>query len=59
MAGIGVKLNKIYNKNTLTTNLVGMGYSTVITIAPMIMVIFAIVAMQLILEISKIGYAAS
>ncbi len=58
MAGIGVKLNKIYNKNTLTTNLAGMGYSTVITIAPMIMVIFAIVAMQLILEISKIGYAA-
>lgn len=58
MAGIGVKLNKIYNKNTLTTNLVGMGYSTVITIAPMIMVISAIVAMQLVLEISKTGYAA-
>ena len=58
MAGIGVKLNKIYNKNTLTTNLVGMGYSTVITIAPMIMVILAIVAMQLVLEISKTGYAA-
>ena len=58
MAGIGVKLNKIYNKNTLTTNLLGMGYSTVITIAPMIMVIFAIVAMQLVLEISKTGYAA-
>ena len=28
MAGIGVKLNKIYNKNTLTTNIIGMGYST-------------------------------
>ena len=35
MAGIGVKLNQIYGKHTLTTNIVGMGYSTVITIAPM------------------------
>ena len=58
MAGIGVKLNKIYNKNTLTTNLVGRGYSTVITIAPMIMVIFAIVAMQLILRFQNRYYAA-
>lgn len=52
MAGIGVKLNKIYGKNTLTTNLVGMGYSTVITIAPMVLVIASIMVMQLMLEIS-------
>ena len=57
MAGIGVKLNKIYGKNTLTTNLVGMGYSTVITIAPMVLVIASIMVMQLMLEISKTGYA--
>lgn len=29
MAGIGVKLNNIYGKNTLTTDVIGMGYSTV------------------------------
>ena len=39
MAGIGVKLNHIYGKNTLTTNLAGMAYSTIVTIAPMIVVI--------------------
>ena len=32
MAGIGVKLNNIYGKNTLTTDLIGIGYSTVVTI---------------------------
>ena len=53
MAGIGVKLNKIYNKNTLTTNIIGMGYSTMITIAPMILVIAAIMAMQVLLTSQK------
>ena len=38
MAGIGVKLNNIYGKNTLTTDVIGMGYSTVMTIAPMLTV---------------------
>lgn len=57
MAGIGVKLNKIYGKNTLTTNIVGMGYSTIITIAPMILVIASIFLMQILLDISKFGYA--
>lgn len=57
MAGIGVKLSRIYSKNTLTTNLVGMGYSTVITIAPMVLVIMAIMVMQILLDISRTGYA--
>ena len=39
MAGIGVKLTNIYKKNTLTTDIIGMGYSTVVTIAPMLVVI--------------------
>ena len=56
MAGIGVKLNKIYSKNTITTNLVGFGYSTVITIAPMLLVIGAVIIMQLLLGFSKLDY---
>ena len=56
MAGIGVRLNKIYGKNTLTTDLVGVGYSTVVTIAPMLVVIGAIVAMEYFLGFSRIGY---
>lgn len=56
MAGIGVKLNKIYSKNTITTNLIGFGYSTIITIAPMLVVIGAVVIMQLLLGFSKLDY---
>ena len=57
MAGIGVKLNKIYGKNTLTTDLIGMGYSTVVTIEPMLAVIGAIVAMEYFLDFSSVEYS--
>lgn len=57
MAGIGVKLNNIYNKNTLTTNITGMAYSTIITIAPMIAIIAALMLMQKVLDFSTIDYA--
>lgn len=55
MAGIGVKLNHIYGKNTLTTNLAGMAYSTIVTIAPMIVVIAALIVMQKLLGFSGGG----
>ena len=57
MAGIGIKLNKIYSKNTVATNLIGFGYSTVITIAPMFVVIGAVIAMQILLDFARQGYA--
>lgn len=57
MAGIGVRLNRIFSKHTMTTNLLGFGYSLVITIAPMFLVIFALMLMQLFLGYSKIDYA--
>ena len=34
MAGIGVKLNRIYHKNTITTNVVGFFYSITMFIFP-------------------------
>lgn len=58
MAGIGVKLNKIFSKNTITTNIVGFGYSAVITIAPMFLVITAVVLMELLLSGTRVGYAS-
>lgn len=58
MAGIGVKLNKIFNKNTIATNLFGFGYSAVITVAPMFLVIAAVFIMGLLLDVSKIDYAS-
>lgn len=57
MAGIGISLNKIYGKNTMTTNIIGIGYSTLVTIAPMLVVIAALIAMEYVLGFSKVGYA--
>lgn len=57
MAGIGVKLNKIFSKNTMVTNLVGFGYSSVMTIAPMCLVMLAIMVMQYILGFNWLEYA--
>ena len=56
MAGIGIRLTKIYNKNTLTTDIIGMGYSTVVTIAPMLLVIGALVIMEHFLGFSSVDY---
>ena len=58
MAGIGVRLNRIFSKNTIATNLVGFGYSAVITVAPMFLVIMAVMLMEVLLGVSKIGYAS-
>ena len=51
MAGIGVRLNRIFEKRTLTTNMVGFGYSAMVTIAPMIVVIGCLVLMEYLLII--------
>lgn len=58
MAGIGVKLNKIYEKNTITSDLYGFIYSTIITIGPMLVVMAAILLMRYLLGFSMLGYAA-
>ncbi len=57
MAGIGVKLNKFYSKKSMLTNLVGVGYSAVITIVPMFLVIAAVMLMEPLLGVSKLNYA--
>lgn len=58
MAGVGVKLNRIFQKNTLTADMAGFAYSTTITVAPMFLVIFTLFLMELVLGFSRIGYAA-
>lgn len=57
MAGVGVRLNKIFEKNTLTADMTGFAYSVVITVAPMFVVILNLVLMQQVLGFSKTGYA--
>ena len=56
MAGIGVKLNRIYHKNTITTNIVGFFYSTVVTIAPVLVVIINLMLMQKVLKFNTVRY---
>lgn len=56
MAGIGIKLNRIFEKQTIATHLVGFGYSTLTTIAPMFLVIGSIAVMQVLLHYSDVGY---
>lgn len=56
MAGIGVKLNHIFQKNSIAADLVGFTYSTAITVAPMFVVILNILLMGWILGFNKVGY---
>ena len=57
MAGIGIKLQKIYEKKTILSHLAGFGYSTVVTIAPMFLVIGNVMLMSAVLEFDSVGYA--
>ena len=56
MAGIGVKLNRIFEKKSVFANLVGFTYSIVITIAPIILVIANILLMGWILGFGEVAY---
>ena len=57
MAGIGVQLNRIFEKNTLVSSLIGSTYSFLISAAPMFVVIINILIMGLALGVTKVGYA--
>ncbi len=56
MAGIGVKLNNIFQKNSIAASFVGFAYSTVVTIAPMFVVILNILLMGRVLGFHTVGY---
>lgn len=57
MAGIGVRLSRIFGKETIATNLLGAGYSAVVTIAPMFVVIGNVMLMGYVLGYNTTGYA--
>ena len=56
MAGIGIKLSKIFGKETIATNLIGFGYSTMVTVAPMFVIIGNILLMSYFLRFDVTGY---
>lgn len=57
MAGVGVKLHRIYGKNSIVSKIAGFVYSTVLSIAPMLLIMISLMVMGKVLGISKIGYA--
>lgn len=56
MAGIGVRLNRIFEKKSVFANLVGFTYSTIATVAPMVLVIANIILMGRVLGLNKSVY---
>lgn len=58
MAGIGIRLNRIFDKKSIISNLYGFFYSTMVTIAPMFLVIGTILIMGKFLGFSTVGYAS-
>ena len=56
MAGIGVKLNRIYNKKSLLAHLAGFAYSAVTTIAPMVIVMAEVFVMEKVLDYETLNY---
>lgn len=58
MAGVGIKLHRIYGKNSIISKMAGFVYSTILSIAPMLLVIISVFLMGLLLDFSKVGYAS-
>lgn len=56
MAGIGFELKKIYRKEGIARSAVGVVYSTLVTIGPMVLVITAMVFLYLMLGVTHISY---
>ena len=42
MAGIGVRLNRIFEKKSVLSSMIGFAYSTIATVAPMVLVKYCI-----------------
>ncbi len=56
MAGVGVRLNRIFEKRSLLADFVGFAYGTAITVAPMFLVILDILLMGLALDFDSVAY---
>jgi uncharacterized membrane protein len=58
MAGIGIKLNKLFDNSGITGHVAGAGYSVMTTIAPMLLIMADLIVMQRILGYEDAGYTA-
>ncbi len=56
MAGVGVKLNRLFEKKSVAADVAGITYSVVITIAPILMIVAGILLMGNMLKIGEAPY---
>ncbi|HJA67038.1 MAG TPA: exopolysaccharide Pel transporter PelG [Candidatus Mediterraneibacter cottocaccae] len=56
MAGIGIKLNRIFKRHTLVHTLYGSGYSMLATVTPMLVVIGTMLLMYIFLGFDSVRY---
>lgn len=56
MAGVGVKLNRLFEKKSIAADIVGITYGVIITIAPIFMVVAGILLMGAMLGIGEAPY---
>jgi len=57
MAGIGFELKKIFREQSIFHTLRGSIYSSFATIGPVVMIVTALIAMYIVLDYVKVGYA--
>ncbi len=55
-AGIGGRLNRIFEKQSIAADIVGFAYSMAITVAPMVLLILDIALMERALDFSSVAY---
>lgn len=56
MAGIGFELKKIYRKESISSGMLGIAYSSVVTVGPMLMVVAAILLLYFFLGMTEVPY---
>jgi len=56
MAGIGIQLNNIFKKRTLTSSIYGIAFSVNYAIGPMLMVVGCLLLMYYVLGFNEVGY---
>ena len=56
MAGIGVQLNKIFDKRTISSSVYGIAFSFTYTVAPMLLVMVCLFAMFKVLRFDTVDY---
>lgn len=56
MAGIGVRLNKLFRKGSITSGLAGVVYGSCLTVTPMVLVIVVLLLTQWLLGFRTLDY---